>query len=214
MLKLGILVSGGGSNLQAIIDKKEEGYLPKCQIELVISSNEEAYALERAKKHGIQAYVLKPKDFNTKEEYDRALIRELEDKGIDLVVLAGFMIILGKEFIRSFEGRIINVHPALIPAFAGKGYYGLRVHQEVLEYGVKITGASVHFVDIGTDTGPIILQRAVEVRDDDSPETLQKRVMVEAEWQILPEAIKLISEGKVKIVARKVSIGRGEEDDT
>lgn len=206
MLRIGILVSGGGTNLQAIIDSVESGYLSKCKIETVVSSNENAYALTRAKKHNISSVCILKKDYDSIAGYDEALISHLNSCNVDLVVLAGFMTILGKDFISAYENRIINIHPSLIPAFCGKGYYGLKPHRAALEYGVKITGATVHFVDTGTDTGPIILQKAVNINQDDTPETLQKRVMEEAEWEILTKAIKLISEGKVKVVNRKVLI--------
>jgi phosphoribosylglycinamide formyltransferase-1 len=206
MLKLGVLVSGGGTNLQAIIDKVESGYLSNCSIVTVVSSKPGTYALERARKHNIEGVVIARKSFSSIEEYDRALISHLESRGVELVVMAGFLSILGETFTKRYEGRIINVHPALIPSFCGKGYYGLTPHVKALEYGVKVTGATVHFVELEADAGPIILQKAVYVKEGDTPEVLQKRVMEEAEWDILPRAIKLISENKVVIEGRRVKI--------
>lgn len=197
MLKLGVLVSGGGTNLQAIIDKIEDKTLKNVQIVSVISNVEGAFALERAKKYNINNYYINPKDFSSKEEYENELIKNFKSFDVNLVVLAGFMKILTSNFIKQYENKIINIHPSLIPAFCGKGYYGLKVHEEALKRGVKITGATVHFVTEGTDEGPIILQKAVEVIDGDTPEILQKRVMQEAEWLIYPEAIRLIAEQKV-----------------
>lgn len=196
MLKIAVLVSGGGTNLQAIIDAKESGSLPEVFIECVISNKEGAYALERAQNHGIEGICIKPKDYDSKDAYGEYMAKLLEDKGVELVVLAGFLVVLPKTFIKAYEGKIINIHPSLIPSFCGDGYYGLKVHEAALSRGVKVTGATVHYVDEGTDTGPIIAQKAVYIEPDDTPETLQKRVMVEAEWKILPEAIRMISEGK------------------
>lgn len=206
MLKLGVLVSGGGTNLQAIIDKIESGYLSNCTIVTVISSKPDAYALERARKHNIEGVCIPRKSFDSIEEYDRALIAHLEKRDVDLVVMAGFLSILGETFTKRYKNRIINVHPSLIPSFCGKGYYGLIPHIKALEYGVKVTGATVHFVELEADAGPIILQKAVYIEEGDTPETLQKRVMEEAEWDILPRAIKLISENKVVIEGRTVKI--------
>lgn len=206
MLKIGVLVSGGGTNLQSIIDKIESGYLKDCSIEIVISSRKDAYALERAKRHGIPAVYMGRKDYATAEEYDRALVDKLMECKVDLVVLAGFLSYLGEKMITVFKNRIINIHPSLIPSFCGKGFYGIIPHQKALEYGVKVTGATVHFVEQEYDSGPIILQRAVYVRDDDTPETLQKRVMEEAEWIILPEAIKLFAEKRLVLEGRRVII--------
>lgn len=206
MLKIGVLVSGGGTNLQAIIDKVESGYLSNCSIVTVISSRPDTYALERARKHNIEGVCISRKNFTSIEEYDLALISDLESHGVELVVMAGFLSILGETFTKRYEGRIINVHPALIPSFCGKGYYGLIPHIKALEYGVKVTGATVHFVELEADAGPIIMQKAVYIKEDDTPETLQKRVMEEAEWDILPKAIKLISENKVRIEGRRVKI--------
>lgn len=206
MLKLGVLVSGGGTNLQAVIDKIESSYLSNCSIVTVVSSRPDTYALERARKHNIEGVSIARRSFSSIEEYDLALISHLESHGVELVVMAGFLSILGETFTKRYEGRIINVHPALIPSFCGKGYYGLTPHVKALEYGVKVTGATVHFVELEADAGPIILQKAVYIKEGDTPEVLQKRVMEEAEWEILPRAIKLISENKVIIEGRRVKI--------
>lgn len=206
MLKIGVLVSGGGTNLQAIIDSINNNIITNAEIEVVISNNPNAYALERAENNGIKNICISPKNFGTREEFNNALITKLQEYNPDLIVLAGCMVVLPARLIAEYENRIINIHPALIPSFCGKGFYGLHVHEEVLKRGVKITGATVHFVDEGTDTGPIILQKAVEVRDDDTPEILQRRVMEEAEWKIMPQAINLIANGKVKIKDKKVYI--------
>jgi phosphoribosylglycinamide formyltransferase-1 len=206
MLRLGFLVSGGGTNLQAIIDKKESGYLDKCELAVVISSKPGVYALERAEKYGIPSICVPRKSFDNIDDYDKALIEQFERYSADLIVFAGFNVLLGERFNNRYKGKMINVHPALIPSFCGKGFYGLATHEKVLEYGVKITGATVHFIELEADSGPIIIQKPVYVRDDDTPETLQKRVMEEAEWEILPEAIKLISEGRVVVDGRKVRI--------
>ena len=199
MLRLAVLVSGGGTNLQALIDQIEQKKLPKAVIEVVISSRKDAYALERAGNHGIKAIVISPKEYADSEQFAQALTEALEQNNIDLIVLAGYLYILPENLVKKYKNRIINVHPSLIPAFCGEGYYGLKVHRAVLNRGVKVTGATVHFVDEGTDTGPIILQKAVEVQEGDTPESLQRRVMEEAEWMLLPEAVRLISEGKVTI---------------
>lgn len=196
MLKIAVLVSGGGTNLQAIIDAKESGALPNVSIECVISNKEGAFALARAKNHGIEGICIKPKDYESKEAYGDYMAGLLGRMGVELVVLAGFLVVLPANFIKAYEGRIINIHPSLIPSFCGDGFYGLKVHEAALQRGVKVTGATVHYVDEGTDTGPIILQKAVYIEPDDTPETLQKRVMEEAEWQILPKAIAMISEGR------------------
>ena len=201
MKKIAVLVSGGGTNLQAIIDRMEAGGI-NGEISLVLSSRKDAYALERAQKHGIRTVVVEKKDFDNIEEFNRAMLAQLGE--IDLVVLAGFMSILTKEFVSAFPNRIINVHPSLIPAFCGKGYYGLHVHEKVLEYGVKLTGATVHFVNEETDGGPIIVQKAVAVQDGDTPELLQKRVMQEAEHKILPDAVAAFCEDKIKVCGRWV----------
>jgi phosphoribosylglycinamide formyltransferase-1 len=199
MLKVGVLVSGGGTNLQAIIDGVKTGVITNTSIEVVISNNPGAYALTRAKENDIEAVCVSPKTFETREAFNQTLIETLDSYQLDLIVLAGCMVVLPPELIAKYSNRIINIHPALIPSFCGKGFYGLHVHEEVLKRGVKLTGATVHFVDEGTDTGPIILQKAVEVKYGDTPEILQRRVMEEAEWKIMPKAIDLIANGKVKI---------------
>lgn len=206
MLRLAVLVSGGGTNLQALIDHIEEGKLPGVKIEAVISSNKEAYAIKRASTHNIPWAVIEKKDYDSQELFENAFYNLLAGYEVDLIVLAGFLLILPEKIVKHYKNRIINIHPSLIPAFCGKGFYGLKVHEAALARGVKITGATVHFVDEGTDTGPIILQKAVPVLDNDTPEILQKRVMEQAEWQILPEAVRLISEGRVVIKENKVII--------
>ena len=203
MKKAAILVSGGGTNLQAIIDAKASGLIRNAEISLVISNNPSAYALTRAKNAGIKASCISPSEFDSREAFNKALTDALIEAEVDLVVLAGFLVIIPREMVEKFRNRIINVHPSLIPSFCGTGCYGLKVHEKALSRGVKITGATVHFVDEGTDTGPIILQKAVEVKDGDTAETLQKRVMEEAEWKILPEAIELVASGQVKVVDGK-----------
>ena len=206
MVKIAVLVSGGGTNLQALIDRQQAGELGCGQISLVISSRAGVYALERAEKAGIESMVISRKECGSAENFDKKLVSELKSHGIELVVLAGFLSILGKEVIDAYPNRIINIHPSLIPSFCGKDYYGLKVHEGVLNRGVKVTGATVHFVDDGTDTGPIILQKAVEVHQDDTPKSLQLRVMEEAEWVIMPRAIDLIANGKVKVEGGKALI--------
>lgn len=206
MLKIAVLVSGGGTNLQAIIDAIEAGKITGAEISVVISNNPGVKALERAKNHGIEGICLSPKTFATREEFNQALEDTIDSYGVDLVVLAGCMVVIPEKLVKKYENRIINIHPALIPSFCGTGYYGLRVHEAVLERGVKITGATCHFVDAGTDTGPIILQKAVEVKEGDTPKDLQLRVMEEAEWEIMPKAIDLIANGKVSVVDGKVHI--------
>ena len=206
MLKVVVLVSGGGTNLQAIIDAVEAKTITNTEIIGVISNNKNAYALERAKQHGIFAKCISPKDYETREAFNDAFLEELNGLNPDLIVLAGFLVVIPKEMIKQYENRIINIHPSLIPAFCGKGYYGLKVHEKALERGVKVVGATVHFVDEGTDTCPIILQKAVSVQQGDTPEILQRRVMEEAEWKILPEAINLIANGKIKVENRQVQI--------
>lgn len=203
MKKVAVLVSGGGTNLQAIIDAKAKGIIKNAEISLVISNKASAFALERAKKAGIEAKCIAPSMFDTRELFNKALIEALDEAEIDLVVLAGFLVIIPEEMVAKYRNRIINIHPSLIPSFCGTGYYGLKVHEKALERGVKLTGATVHFVDEGTDSGPIILQKAVEVKDDDTAESLQLRVMEEAEWKILPEAIELVVSGKVQVVDGK-----------
>ena len=206
MLKVVVLVSGGGTNLQAIIDAINTKTITNTEIIGVISNNKNAYALERAKQHNIFAKCISPKDYETREAFNDAFLEELNGLNPDLIVLAGFLVVIPKEMIKQYENRIINIHPSLIPAFCGKGYYGLKVHEKALERGVKVVGATVHFVDEGTDTGPIILQKAVSVQQGDTPEILQRRVMEEAEWKILPEAIHLIANGKRKVENRQVRI--------
>lgn len=206
MLRLAVLVSGGGTNLQALLDKMDQGKLPKVSIEVVISSKDDAYAIQRAISYGIPWTVINRKQYEDKERFDEAFYKLLRSYKIDLVVLAGFLLILPKSVVEYYNNRIINVHPSLIPAFCGKGFYGLKVHEAALKRGVKVTGATVHFVDEGTDTGPIILQKPVPVLDEDTPEILQRRVMEEAEWEIMPEAIRLISEGQVTVKDNKVII--------
>ena len=197
MQKIAVLVSGGGTNLQAIIDAVKAGTIENTIIDVVISNKPGAYALERAKEAGIDGKVINPKDFGSKDEFADAMINELNSRGIDLIVMAGYLVIIPEKFTKAFKNRIINIHPSLIPSHCGVGYYGLKVHESVLSTGNKVTGATVHFVDELADHGPIILQKAVEVKEGDTPEILQKRVMEEAEWKILPKAIDLIGKGKV-----------------
>lgn len=206
MLKLAVCVSGGGTNLQAIIDAIEAGRIHDTEISLVISNNLNAYALERAKKAGIEGICISPKSYENRDAFNAAFLEKLDAAKVDLVVLAGFLVVIPEIMIKKYRNRIINIHPSLIPSFCGTGYYGLKVHEGVLARGVKVTGATVHFVDEGTDTGPIILQKAVVVQQDDTPEVLQRRVMEEAEWQIMPQAIDLIARGKVSVVDGKVRI--------
>lgn len=206
MLKLGVLVSGGGTNLQAILDAVDGGSITNAQVGLVISNNPGAYALKRAEKYGIEAVCISPKEYESRDAFHRALLAKLKESGVDLVVLAGYLVAIPAMIVEAFPNRIINIHPSLIPSFCGVGYYGLRVHEGVLSRGVKITGATVHFVDTGTDTGPIILQKPVEVHEGDTPEILQRRVMEEAEWKILPRAIDLIANEKVTVTDGKVTI--------
>ncbi len=204
MLKVAVLVSGGGTNLQAIIDSMANGKITNAEIVTVISNNKNAYALERANKAQIPAKCVSPKDYESRELFNKALLEAIEESGADLIVLAGFLVVIPQEMIEKYRNRIINVHPSLIPSFCGTGYYGLKVHEAALERGVRISGATVHFVDEGTDTGPIILQKAVEVLDGDTPQILQKRIMERAEWVILPMAIDLIANGKVEVKGGKV----------
>ena len=203
MLKVGVLVSGGGTNLQAILDAIDCGKITNAEVSLVISNNPKAYALERAKNHNIEAVCISPKQYESREEFHKTLLEKLKESGVELIVLAGFLV--------AYPNKIINIHPSLIPSFCGVGYYGLHVHEKALARGVRVTGATVHFVDTGTDTGPIILQKAVKIKSDDTPEVLQRRVMEKAEWKILPKAINLIANGKVKVVDGRVEI---EEYDT
>ena len=195
MLKIGVMVSGGGTNLQAILDAIDNGQLKNVEVKVVISNNSGAYALERAKKHGIEAVYLSPKSFESREEFNDALLEKVDEYSLDLIVLAGFLVAIPAAMIRKYPNKIINIHPSLIPSFCGVGYYGLKVHEAALSRGVKLTGATVHFVDEGMDSGPIILQQAVEVLPGDTPEILQRRVMEEAEWKILPQAIQMIADG-------------------
>lgn len=206
MLKLAVLVSGGGTNLQAIIDAISAGKITNACISVVISNNASAYALERARAHGIEALCISPKDFESREAFNQAFLDKLNSYNVDLVVLAGFLVVLPEMMIKEYTNRIVNIHPSLIPSFCGKGFYGLKVHEGVLARGVKVTGATVHFVDEGTDTGPIILQKAVEVEQGDTPEVLQRRVMEQAEWVILPKAIDLIANGRVKVEGHRTVI--------
>ena len=208
MLKIAVLVSGGGTNLQAIIDKIAEGMITNTEIAVVISNNKNAYALERAKQAGIEAVCVSPKDYENREQFNQEFLKTLDSYQVDLVVLAGFLVVIPPAMIQKYENRIINIHPSLIPSFCGTGYYGLKVHEGVLARGVKVTGATVHFVDEGTDTGPIILQKAVEVQEGDTPEILQRRVMEQAEWKIMPQAIDLIANGKVTVTDKKVHISK------
>lgn len=206
MLRIVVCVSGGGTNLQAIIDGAAQGSIVDTKIVKVISNNRGAYALERAEAAGIEAVCVSPKAYEDREAFNRAFIREIETAGPDLIVLAGFLVKLPAELIRSYANRIVNIHPSLIPSFCGTGYYGLKVHEAALARGVKITGATVHFVDEGMDTGPIIMQKAVAVREGDTPETLQRRVMEEAEWLLLPRCINLIAGGRVKVENGRVTV--------
>lgn len=193
MLNVGVMVSGGGTNLQAILDAVDNGAITNAQIRVVISNNPGAYALERAKNHGIEAVCISPKSYETRDGFNEAFLAKVDEYDLDLIVLAGFLVAIPEAMTRKYEGKIINIHPSLIPSFCGKGYYGLKVHEAALKRGVKVTGATVHFVDRGMDTGPIILQKAVEVQAGDTPEMLQRRVMEEAEWVILPKAIHMIA---------------------
>ena len=206
MLKVGVQVSGGGTNLQAILDAIDSGKITNAEVSLIISNNPGAYALERAKKHNIEAVCISPKQFENREEFHKALLAKLKESGVDLIVLAGFLVAIPSMIVEAFPNKIINIHPSLIPSFCGVGYYGLHVHEKALARGVRVTGATVHFVDTGTDTGPIILQKAVKIKSDDTPEILQRRVMEEAEWKILPKAINLIANGKVTVTDGKVQI--------
>lgn len=200
MLKMAVLVSGGGTNLQAIIDAIESGKITNAEISVVISNNAGAYALKRAEKYGIEARCISPKQYESRQAFNEALLEALQSYQVDLVVLAGCLVVIPEIMVKAYPNRIINIHPALIPSFCGTGYYGLKVHEAVLARGVKVTGATVHFVDEGTDTGPIILQKAVEVKEDDTPEVLQRRVMEQAEWVIMPQAIDLIANDRIQVV--------------
>lgn len=206
MLKLAVLVSGGGTNLQAIMDAISDGVITNAEISVVISNNAGAYALERAKNYGAEALVLSPKSFASREEFNEKLLETLKEREIDLVVLAGYLVVVPPCVIKEYENRIINIHPSLIPSFCGTGCYGIHVHEKALARGVRVSGATVHFVDEGTDTGPIILQKPVMVKQGDTPESLQRRIMEEAEWVILPKAIHLIANGKIHVDGRTVTI--------
>ena len=205
-MKIAVCVSGGGTNLQAIIDKIESGEIRNTEIAVVISNNKNAYALERAAKAGIESVCVSPKDFDSREDFNQALLEKINSYHVDLIVLAGFLVVVPEIIVRKYPNKIINIHPSLIPSFCGTGYYGLKVHEGVLARGVKVTGATCHFVDEGTDTGPIILQKAVDVMEGDTPEILQRRVMEQAEWIIMPRAIDLIAQGCVSVVDGKVHI--------
>ena len=206
MLKIAVCVSGGGTNLQAILDAIDNGTITNAEVKVVISNNKNAYALERAKNHGIENLCISPKDYPSREAFNETFLEKLDSYEVDLVVLAGFLVVIPPKMIETYRNRIINIHPSLIPSFCGTGYYGLKVHEGVLSRGVKVTGATVHFVDEGTDTGPIILQKAVEVEQDDTPEILQRRVMEQAEWIIMTKAIDLIANGRVSVVDGRVRI--------
>ena len=206
MLKIAVCVYGGGTNLQAILDAIDNGTITNAEVKVVISNNKNAYALERAKNHGIENLCISPKDYPSREAFNETFLEKLDSYEVDLVVLAGFLVVIPPKMIETYRNRIINIHPSLIPSFCGTGYYGLKVHEGVLSRGVKVTGATVHFVDEGTDTGPIILQKAVEVEQDDTPEILQRRVMEQAEWIIMPKAIDLIANGRVSVVDGRVRI--------
>ena len=206
MLKLAVMVSGGGTNLQALIDEINSGALQDVSIEIVISTRSDAYALERAKKHGIPEVSIVKKDYSDQATYEDALLEIIDSYNVDLLVLAGCLAIIPPNVVRKYRNRIINIHPSLIPAFSGSGYYGLKVHEAALARGVKVTGATVHFVDEGTDTGPIIIQKPVEVLEGDDPESLQKRVMEEAEWKLLAEAVRLIAQNRLVIEGSRVKI--------
>ena len=206
MMKIAVLVSGGGTNLQAIIDAINAGKITDAEICLVLSNNKNAYALERAEKAGIPALAISPKDYASRDQFNDALLEAVRKSGAELVVLAGFLCVIPPKMVEAYPDRIINIHPSLIPSFCGTGYYGLKVHEAALERGVRVSGATVHFVDAGTDTGPIILQKAVEVKDGDTPKELQLRIMEQAEWKILPEAIQLIAHDKVTVRGRRVII--------
>ncbi|MCR5273512.1 MAG: phosphoribosylglycinamide formyltransferase [Lachnospiraceae bacterium] len=211
MLRVVVLVSGGGTNLQAILDAVSNKEITNAEVVAVISNNKNAYALERAKKAGIEARCISPKDYGDREEFNRNLLGGIDEYKPDLIVLAGYLVVIPPEMIRVYKNKIINIHPSLIPSFCGTGYYGLKVHEGALKRGVKVSGATVHFVDEGTDTGPIILQKPVAVLDDDTPEILQRRIMEEAEWKIMPKAIDLIANGKVRVVDGKVKITEGND---
>ena len=208
MLKVGVMVSGGGTNLQAIIDAVKDGTITNTELVAVISNNANAYALTRAKENGIEALCISPKDYADRADFHKALLEKINELKVDLIVLAGYLVKIPEEMVHQYSHRIINIHPSLIPSFCGVGYYGLHVHEAVLEKGVKVTGATVHYVDEGMDTGEIIAQKPVMVEEGDTPEVLQRRVMEQAEWKILPHAIDLIANGKVTVKDGRVSIAR------
>ncbi len=206
MLRLAVFVSGGGTNLQAIMDAMDRREVTGAKIAVVVSNNKNAYALERAAKKGIETICISPKDYESRDAFNRDFLEKVNAFQVDLIVLAGFLVMIPPEMIAAYPNRMINIHPSLIPSFCGVGYYGLKVHEAVLSRGVKVTGATVHFVDEGMDTGPILLQKAVEVLEGDTPEQLQRRVMEEAEWRILPHAIDLIANGRVQVKDQKAWI--------
>lgn len=206
MLRVVVCVSGGGTNLQAILDAIDNHTITNTEIVAVVSNNANAYALERAKEHGIEGVCISPKQFENREKFNESFLEKIDSYQPDLIVLAGFLVVIPERMIQKYRNRIINIHPSLIPSFCGTGYYGLKVHEGALARGVKVTGATVHFVDEGTDTGPIILQQPVMVEADDTPQVLQRRVMEQAEWKILPQAIDLIAGGKVEVSDGKVII--------
>ena len=212
MLRIVVCVSGGGTNLQAIIDGVKNGQISNTEIVQVISNNGNAYALKRAEENGIPGICVSPKDYEDREAFNDALLETVKRAAPDLIVLAGFLVVVPEKMIAEYRNKVINIHPSLIPSFCGKGYYGLKVHEGVLERGVKVTGATVHFVDEGTDTGPIILQRPVEVEDGDTAETLQKRVMEQAEWILLPEAVDAIANGRVEVKDGRCRILKNRKD--
>lgn len=197
MLRVGVMVSGGGTNLQAILDAIDSGKITNAKVEVVISNNPGAYALERARNHGIEAVCISPKSFENRAAFNEAFLKKTDEYDLDLIVLAGFLVTIPEEMIRKYRNKIINIHPSLIPSFCGVGYYGLKVHEAALAGGVKVTGATVHYVDEGVDSGPILLQKAVEVQPGDTPQVLQRRVMEQAEWIILPEAVNKIANGLI-----------------
>ena len=197
MLRVGVMVSGGGTNLQAILDAIDSGKITNAKEEVVISNNPGAYALERARNHGIEAVCISPKSFENRAAFNEAFLKKTDEYDLDLIVLAGFLVTIPEEMIRKYRNKIINIHPSLIPSFCGVGYYGLKVHEAALARGVKVTGATVHYVDEGVDSGPILLQKAVEVQPGDTPQVLQRRVMEQAEWIILPEAVNKIANGLI-----------------
>ena len=197
MLRVGVMVSGGGTNLQAILDAIDSGKITNAKVEVVISNNPGAYALERARDHGIGAVCISPKSFESRADFNEAFLKKTDEYNLDLIVLAGFLVTIPEEMIRKYRNKIINIHPSLIPSFCGVGYYGLKVHEAALARGVKVTGATVHYVDEGVDSGPILLQKAVEVQPGDTPQVLQRRVMEQAEWVILPEAVNRIANGLI-----------------